>query len=89
MTVSPQPVEIVQLVARTFREFGASACEVWEIDQTVLIDNGACQGRSYRADGLMAMWLIRAGIIQFYDSDGTMLRTINLFEELAPQRMAA
>jgi hypothetical protein len=37
----------------------------------------------------MAMWLLDAGIIQFYDADGTMLRTINLLKELRPHTAAA
>ena len=37
----------------------------------------------------MAMWLLEIGIVQFYDADGNMLLTVNLLEELEPQRMAA
>ena len=37
----------------------------------------------------MAMWLVAAGIVQFYDARGRMLATIELFESLRPQRMAA
>jgi hypothetical protein len=37
----------------------------------------------------MAMWLVAAGIVQFYDDRGRMLATINLFETLRPKRMAA
>ena len=40
-------------------------------------------------DGLMAMWLIEVGIVQFYDADGAMLRTINLFQEVEPVKLAA
>jgi hypothetical protein len=36
----------------------------------------------------MAMWMIEVGLVQFYDADGNMLRTINLFKELEPLKMA-
>jgi hypothetical protein len=29
------------------------------------------------------------GLVQFYDTAGNMLRTVNVFEEIEPQRMAA
>ena len=45
--------------------------------------------RSYRTDGLMAMWLVEVGIVQFYDADGAMVRTINLLEEMEPLKVAA
>ena len=40
--------------------------------------------RSYRLRGYMAMWLVEVGIVQFYDAQGNMLETLNLFEELKP-----
>ena len=60
-----------------------------EIDETILIDQGRYVARSYRTEGYMAMWLVAVGIVQFYDDTGRMLATINLFESLRPQRMAA
>jgi hypothetical protein len=36
----------------------------------------------------MATWLVEVGIVQFYDARGNMLRTVNLFEELQPPRLA-
>jgi hypothetical protein len=60
-----------------------------EIDETVLIDRGRCVARSYRAAGYMAMWLVAVGIVQFYDSCGQMLGTVNLFETLRPKRLVA
>jgi len=38
---------------------------------------------------MFAMWLIDVGVLQFYDADGEMLHTVNLFTELLPQRAAA
>jgi len=89
VTVSPQPYEVIQLVVRTFREFGGDVREAWDVDQTILVGGGSYRGRSYRADGLMAMWLIDVGIIQFYSAEGDMLRTVNLFERVEAQRIAA
>ena len=60
-----------------------------EIDESILIDEGRCMARSYRTPGYMAMWLVAAGILQFYDEEGRMLATIDLFASLRPQRMAA
>jgi hypothetical protein len=60
-----------------------------EIDETILIDQGRYVARSYRAAGYLAMWLVAVGIVQFYDSRGRMLGTINLFESLRPKRLAA
>ncbi len=60
-----------------------------EIDETVLIERGRCVARTYRAAGLMAMWLLAVGIVQFYDDQGRMLGTVNLFRTLRPERMAS
>ncbi len=60
-----------------------------EIDEKILIDRGRYVSRTYRAANLLAMWLIGVGIVQFYDHEGRMLGTINLFESLRPKRMAA
>jgi hypothetical protein len=63
--------------------------EELEIDETILIDEGRYVARSYRTPGYMAMWLVSVGIVQFYDDQGRMLVTINLFDALRPQRLAA
>ena len=60
-----------------------------EIDETIVIDRGRYVARSYRTQGYLAMWLVAVGIVQFYDPRGRMLATVNLFESLRPQRMAA
>jgi hypothetical protein len=89
MTVTPQVTTIRALVARVFRELGQSMCRPDNVQETVLVDRRRCVARSYRSGGLMAMWLLAAGVIQFYDDDGAMLRSINLFQQARPQRMAA
>jgi hypothetical protein len=62
---------------------------VLQIAETIVIDRGRYVARSYRTEGFLAMWLVAAGLVQFYDGTGRMLATINLFESLRPQRMAA
>lgn len=89
MRVDPYPTEIKRIVTRLFAEFGAELAALSDLHVTIRIDNGKCVARTYRVDGLMAMWLVEYGIIQFYDANGNMLRTVNLLEEIRPQRMAA
>ncbi len=89
MTVAPQPDQIRDLVARTFEELGAAVRNLQELNETLLVEGRRFVARSYRTKGLLAMWLLNAGIIQFYDADGKMLRTINLFKKLRPQSVAA
>jgi hypothetical protein len=89
MRVNPQPFEVRQLVARTFQVLGARGRSPEDLDESILIQDGKYMARSYRVDGLMAMWLIEVGIVQFYDAGGSMLRTINLLEETEPIRVAA
>lgn len=89
MTVAPHPAEVRNIIVRTFSEYGASAKSVRDMEENLVIDQGKCMARSYRTGDLFAMWLIGVGIIQFYDSQGNMLRTINLLQEQGERRMAA
>lgn len=61
----------------------------WAITETLLVDEGRCAARSYAAGSLMAMWLLDVGVVQFYDAEGNMLRTVNLADESESERMAA
>ena len=87
MRVQPEPHEVHTLVVQSFRDLGLG--NPLDLEENILIDDGRYAGRSYRAGDLMAMWLIEVGLVQFYDADGNMLRTINLFEEVKPLKMAA
>ncbi|MGA2065281.1 MAG: hypothetical protein ABSG86_09935 [Thermoguttaceae bacterium] len=60
-----------------------------DLAETILVQRGRQVARSYRAGGCLATWLVEVGIVQFYDAQGEMLMTINLFESLSGQRMAA
>ncbi|MGD9723438.1 MAG: hypothetical protein AB7O59_18745 [Pirellulales bacterium] len=89
MTVSPDADQIRTIVFRTFLELDVCEDSLDDLDERLLIDDGRYVARSYRVDELLAMWMIEVGLIQFYDSEGNMLRTVNVFEEIEPQRMAA
>jgi hypothetical protein len=89
MRTDPLPYEVRELVIRTFEFFDVYLDNPWDLDETILIDDGQYSARTYRIDDCMAMWLVEIGIVQFYDAEGNMLRTVNLFEELEPQRIAA
>jgi hypothetical protein len=89
MRTDPRPEEVRRLVEHVLTDFGASQAALEEMDETILIDRGRYVARSYRLDDYLAMWLLEIGIVQFYSADGDMLATLNLFESLEPQRMAA
>ena len=89
MTVQLSPHEVKQLVARTLLELGAAPPKLFRMKETIFIDKGRCLARSYRADGLKAVWDVVDGIVRFFDAEGNVLRTVNLLERLLPQLMAA
>ena len=89
MRVEPRPGQVRTLVLAVFRSLGEPTPGLFDVQESVMIDHGQCLGRKFRSDRLTAVWLTDAGLIRFYDSRGRMLRTVNLFKELAPQRVAA
>jgi hypothetical protein len=89
MLAEPRPTDVLTAVVGMFERFGASSQSLFDLEETIKIDRGKCVARNYRVEGLMAMWLVDIGIVQFYDADGNMLATINLLEEAVPRRMAA
>ena len=89
MRTDPRPEEVRRLVEHVLRDLGATRDALEELDETILIDRGHYVARSYRLEDYLAMWLLEVGIVQFYSADGEMLATVNLFESLQPQRMAA
>jgi hypothetical protein len=89
MTVSPDADQIRTIVFRTFLELEVTEESLDDLDERLLVDDGRYVARSYRVDELLAMWMIDVGLIQFYDSEGNMLRTVNVFEEIESHRMAA
>jgi hypothetical protein len=89
MRVEPRAAQVRQLVFDVLRSLGEATSSLFELEETVMIHEGRCLGRKYRTPRLTAVWLLDAGLVRFYDRRGKVLRTINLFEELAPLRMAA
>lgn len=89
MFPKPRPEEVARLVAGVLLEFGSEVRNMVDLNESILIDSGRYVARSYRADGFMAMWLIDAGIVQFYDADGNLLRTLSLQREAIERRAAA
>jgi len=89
MRLHMNAADVRSLVTRHFLKLGADAPDVEDIQENIRIDRGRCVARCYRVSELFAMWLIDVGVLQFYDIDGEMLHTVNLFTELQPQRAAA
>ena len=89
MRIEPTPHEVRELVVQIFQHLDVDVDGPWDIDETILINDGRYSARTYKTCGQMAMWLVDIGVLQFYDEAGNMLRTVNLLDELAPQRMAA
>ena len=89
MVVAPHPDQVRTVVFQTLLEFDVDEDALEDLDERILLDSGKYVARSYRVDNYMAMWLIDAGIVQFYDGDGNMLRTVNLLEEAPARRLAA
>ena len=83
------PEHVRSLVVRTFLELGVEVRNELDLHETLLIDGGSLVARSYHAEPMMAMWLLGAGIVQFYGSEGAMLRTVELSEGRRPLRAAA
>ncbi len=89
MTVVPEPLDVRRLVIQFFAELGAALPTLFDLEETILIDDGKYTARSYRVEGYLAMWLLEMGIVQFYDAEGNMLATVNLLKKLKPLKMAA
>jgi hypothetical protein len=89
MRMDPRPQEVRAMVVQIFGEFAVTVRTHRDLDETILIQEGRYFARTYKAGGYMAMWLVGVGVVQFYDAEGNMLRTLNLLRELKPQRMAA
>ena len=89
MRLHMNAADVRGLVARHFLHLGADEADVADVQENIRIDRGRCVARCYRVAEMFAMWLIDVGVLQFYDAEGEMLHTVNLFTELQPQRAAA
>lgn len=89
MQVAHSPADVRELVVAQFRRYGIEAEQADAPAETILIRDGKYRGRSYRSSGLLAMWMIEIGLVQFYAADGAMLTTISLYDKPSAQRVAA
>ena len=89
MNTSPSPVVVRQLVADQCRQLSGRDCSPDQVIETILVQGEQFVARSYRAGELFAMWLIDGGLLQFYDVDGNMLRTVNLHDDASSERRLA
>ena len=89
MRVMPTAAEVRRFVCETFRDFSCGDIGPLDLNESMRVDSGRLVARTYRTETYWAMWMIDIGLLQFYDEGGQMLRTVNLFEELSPVRMAA
>ena len=89
MTATPKLHEVRRLVIQMFVELGAALPALFDLEETILVDDGKCCTRSYRVEGYMAMWLLEISIVQFYDAEGNMLATVNLLKESETLKVAA
>ena len=79
--------EVKQLVARKFIELGAK--DVFNLRETLFLENGKCLAVAYRADALSAVWCVADGIIEFHNAEGNALRTLRLPDEVGLSPKAA
>jgi hypothetical protein len=77
MRLHMNAADVRGLVSRHFLNLGAAADDVADVQENIRIDRGRCVARCYRVAEM------------FYDAEGEMLHTVNLFTELQPQRAAA
>jgi hypothetical protein len=89
MRLHMNAADVRELVSSHFLKLGADVDDVADVQENIRIDRGKCVARCYRVAEMFAMWLIDVGVLQFYDADGEMLHTVNLFTEMMPTRAAA
>jgi hypothetical protein len=89
MKVAPSSDSVRTIVHRTMSELSGRIIEPDLLGESVLISDGKYRGRSYRGDEHTAMWFVDLGLVQFYDEEGNLVLSINLFEEQAITRRAA
>jgi hypothetical protein len=71
--------EVKILVAHVLVELGAK--DVFNLRETLFLENGRCLAVAYRADDLSAVWCWSDRIIEFRNTEGKVTRTLSLPEE--------
>ena len=85
MKSDARPEEVRTLVLKTPRDLGVAVSHPLDLDERIVVTRGKYVARSYRSHQMGAMWFIDIGIVQFFDTDGRVLRVVNLFLEAAPE----
>ncbi len=80
-TVAPSVVR--QLVVQALGELLKQPFESEEMVETILIRDGQYRGRSYRFAGWMALWLVESGLVQFFDTEGDLVRVAEVVRRAA------
>ncbi|MEK6235304.1 MAG: hypothetical protein N2C14_11405 [Planctomycetales bacterium] len=80
--------ETRSLASQTFIELGADPERVADVKDTILIQDGHYRGRSFRVEGMLAMWMIEVDLLQFYAADGELLKTISLKRRASESKAA-
>jgi hypothetical protein len=70
-------------VAATLKEMGVHVAPMW----TALIKKGYFVGHKYRFGGGYVVWLIEKNVLEAYDDEGKLLKTVSL-EETAKKSAA-
>ena len=76
MDNAPEPTPLHQAIAAGLSELGMPdlVCR----RTTFLIRDGHCVGQRFLFEGIQAVWLIAENLIQFYDENGRMLRSVKV-----------
>lgn len=78
MRTALSPETVREIVACIMKDLGRGPAKLADVQETVFLNGSECTARSYRYEGWMAMWLVEDGIVQFYDAQGEMLRTLSV-----------
>ena len=76
MDNAPEPTPLHQAIAAGLSELGMPdlVCR----STSFLIRDGHCVGQRFLFEGVQAVWLIAENLIQFYDENGRMLRSVKV-----------
>ena len=76
MDNAPEPTPLHQAIAAGLYELGMPG--LTSRSTTFLVRDGHCVGQRFLFDELQAVWLIAENVIQFYDENGRMLRSVKV-----------
>lgn len=86
--ITPNSRMMRQTILHGFQRHFARKLDESELEERVRIEDGRVLAHSYQLGELFAMWMVPAGLVQFYDAEGNMLQTLDL-TNAAPERRSA